>query len=212
MTSGGGWVQPVSSGQPAAAVVAAPAAAPPVQAIISSTPTNVAALAATAASGHVMAAYGPNGPTAQQLQHQIAVERMRSEEARAAHERNQRIMEAGAQIEQAKKFTKQAYWGEVFIKHGRRGSPHERNVTLEVTGSDLKFDWSSGSLKAHKSEIQLLEGKTTPVLQRDTARKSKDYLCFSIVTKDRSLDLEAKSEQTKQQWVSGINLLLKYLK
>ena len=100
----------------------------------------------------------------------------------------------------------------VFIKHGRKGKPHERNVTLEVTGSELKFDWSSGQLKAHKNDIQLVEGKGTAVFQRPTAEKSKPERCFSIVTADRTLDLEAMNEQAKDYWVTGIKLLLKYLR
>ena len=100
----------------------------------------------------------------------------------------------------------------VFVKHGRRGSPHERNVTLEVTGSELKFDWSSGQLKAHKNDIQLVEGKATPVFQRSTADKAKPERCFSIVTATRTLDLEAPSDQTREYWVMGIKLLLMYLR
>lgn len=162
-------------------------------------------------------------------------------------EKKDKIMQAGLQIEQAKKFTKVAFWGEgpfilsalsvclpllalcvlflillpsslaaflctVFLKHGRRGSPHERNVTLEVTGSELKFDWSSGQLRAHKNDIQLVEGKQTPVFQRNTAEKSKAERCFSIVTAARTLDLEAPTEQAREYWVTGISLLLKYLR
>ena len=100
----------------------------------------------------------------------------------------------------------------VFLKHGRRGSPHERNVTLEVTGSELKFDWSSGQLKAHKNDIQLVEGKGTPVFARTTADKTPAHRCFSIVTATRTLDLEAPSDQVREYWVTGIKLLLKYLK
>jgi hypothetical protein len=129
-----------------------------------------------------------------------------------AQQQRDKIAEAGAQIEQAKKFTKVAFWGEVFLKHGRRGSPHERNVTLEVTGSELKFDWSSGQLKAHKSQLTLVEGKATPVFARTTATDSPSERCFSIVTANRSLDLEATSEATKEKWTTGIKLLLRYLK
>ena len=136
----------------------------------------------------------------------------RSEEARLAQEKKEKIMAAGLQIDQAKKFTKTAFWGEVFLKHGRRGSPHERNVTLEVTGSELKFDWSSGQLKAHKNDIQLVEGKGTAVFQRATADRTRAERCFSIVTATRTLDLEAPSDETRDYWVMGIKLLLKYLK
>lgn len=100
----------------------------------------------------------------------------------------------------------------VFLKHGRRGNPHERNVTLEVTGSELKFDWSSGQLKAHKNDIQLVEGKGTPVFQRPAADKAKPERCFSIVTATRTLDLEAPTEQARDYRVNGIKLLLKYLR
>lgn len=85
-------------------------------------------------------------------------------------------------------------------------------MTLEVTGSELKFDWGSGQLKAHKNDIQLVEGKSTPVFQRVTAEKAKAERCFSIVTAARTLDLEAPNDQAREYWVNGIKLLLKYLK
>ena len=172
----------------------------------------------TAASQSSMYANNPavsptstSAMTAQQLAHHRQVEAQRSDEARALAEKKEKIMQAGLQIEQAKKFTKVAFWGEVFLKHGRSGKPHERNVTLEVTGSELKFDWSSGQLKAHKNDIQLIEGKGTPVFQRPTAEKSKVERCFSIVTANRTLDLEAPNDQAREYWVNGIRLLLKYL-
>jgi len=152
-----------------------------------------------------------------QLQRERDADRERERErereaARLLEEKKAKIAAAGLQIEQAKKFTKVAFWGEVFLKHGRRGAPHERNVTLEVSGSELKFDWSSGQLRAHKSEMKLLEGKATAVFQRTTADKSRPERCFSIVTAQRTLDLEAHSEQAREYWVNGIKLLLKYLK
>lgn len=139
-------------------------------------------------------------------------QRARSEESKQLLDKKQRIMAAGAQIEQAKAFTKQAFWGEVFLKHGRKGAPHERNVTLEVNGSVIKLDWSSGSLSANKDELQIVEGKTTKVFQRSTASKAKPENCFSIITANRSLDLEARNHKLKEYWVHGLQLLLKYLK
>jgi len=148
----------------------------------------------------------------QMQQQQLQQQTQQDEAALRAQQQRDKIAEASAQIEAAKKFTKVAFWGEVFLKHGRRGSPHERNVTLEVTGSELKFDWSSGQLKAHKSALTLVEGKGTPVFARPTAADSPPERCFSIVTAGRTLDLEATSEATRDKWVTGIKLLLRYLK
>lgn len=194
-TGGTPLASPLSSGGPASGSFRVPAASP-----------------TSAASASPAPAGSDPKLTVQQSAHLRQVEAQRSEEARLAAEKREKIMIAGQQIDQAKKFTKVAFWGEVFKKHGRRGAPHERNVTLEVTGSELKFDWSSGQLKAHKNNIQLLEGKATPVFARTTADKARVERCFSIVTASRTLDLEAPSDQTKEYWVTGISLLLKYLR
>jgi hypothetical protein len=124
----------------------------------------------------------------------------------------QRMMLAGQQIEAAKAFCKAAYWGENFTKHGRRGQPHTRNVSIEVDGSVLCFDWSSGKMRMHKDEISILQGKKTEVFQRKVNAKAREDLCFSIVTKERTLDLEARNIKIKEYWINGLNLLIKYLK
>jgi len=42
-------------------------------------------------------------------------------------------------------------------------------------------------------------GKTTAPFQRSTAMAAPDSFCFSVADKDRSLDLQAQSEQERNQ-------------
>lgn len=131
---------------------------------------------------------------------------------KAENERKLRIALAAQQIESAKQFVKSAFYGEQFIKYGRRGSPHERTLTVEVNGRIITLDWGSDKISSTKDGIKLLDGKQTAVMLNKSARKAKPELCFSLVLADRTLDLECKTMKIKQYWWNGFQLLLKYLK
>jgi hypothetical protein len=115
-----------------------------------------------------------------------------------------------AELEAAAHFLQVARHGCTFWKHGRSGQPHERTVRLEVHSStdELRFDWGSDRMVVRRSDARLLLGKQSDVMQRDTARRSKPDLCFSVVGPQRTLDLEARNKELRQQWVEGLTALL----
>lgn len=94
--------------------------------------------------------------------------------------------------------------GDSFIKHGRRGNPHERFVSVS---SSLQFlEWKDA--KNEKREIrrfdlrsvkQVVEGIMTDVSRR-TGKSSDSHLIFSLLSSDRSFDLQAKSVEQKNRW------------
>lgn len=115
-----------------------------------------------------------------------------------------------AELEAAAHFLQVARHGCTFWKHGRSGQPHERTVKLEVHSAtdELRFDWGSDRMVVRRSDARLLLGKQSDVLQRDTARRSKPDLCFTVAGPQRTLDLEARNKEMRQQWVEGITALL----
>lgn len=100
--------------------------------------------------------------------------------------------------------------GAILLKHARRGNPHYRTFWLQ---SDLsRFCW--GDLKRkkvhgriHTSHItEVAVGHSTKVFSK-ASKYSDAKKCFSLITKKRTLDLEAVSIEQRETWV----LALKYL-
>ena len=59
------------------------------------------------------------------------------------------------------------------------------------------------------SVVAVNPGFTTLVFKQ-TGPKGKEDCCFSVIGKERSLDLECNSADTARQWVEGLRALLKY--
>ena len=77
-------------------------------------------------------------------------------------------------------------------------------IWLNVGNSDVICD----SIPLH-SITTVNPGYTTLVFKQ-TGKKGKEACCFSIISKHRSLDLEADSEDVAKRWVEGLRALLKY--
>jgi len=105
-----------------------------------------------------------------------------------------------------------------FTKHGRKGSPHKRFVW--VSDNFDRIMWAESKKKHNKkdkidseseilfSEIIAVEGgHTTQVFQRSGKNGSGPDLSFSIITKDRTLDLEAIAKNIRDDWVKAFSLL-----
>ena len=111
--------------------------------------------------------------------------------------------------------------GAEFLKHGEKGKPHARLVYVT---SKLLLLWTEpGKRKAQgkpdlKQSINLaratvpriavVKGKTTDNLKRD--KKADPAHCLSVINaRERpSLDLQAKSEQERDQWHAALSFLL----
>eukprot|EP00947_MAST-08B_sp_MAST-8B-sp1_P006324 g6324.t1 len=117
--------------------------------------------------------------------------------------------------------------GQVFLKHGRRGKPHERLVFFDEVrdtllygkpqaGGGTGFDGECKSFpidSIHRVE----RGKVTPILMRDKTPGTEN-VCFAILAKGTieadkaSLDLQAPSEAICKRWVSALTDVLEYRK
>jgi hypothetical protein len=101
--------------------------------------------------------------------------------------------------------------GIIVKKHGRRGVPHKR--TIFITNGKTIY-WQKPSTKLNPSDQhciqwtkvkQVVQGIHTDVLKR-TAKSDKDSLCFSLLTDDRSLDIEAPDAKTFETLYNGFRL------
>eukprot|EP00742_Colponemidia_sp_Colp-10_P003614 GILJ01003848.1.p1 GENE.GILJ01003848.1~~GILJ01003848.1.p1 ORF type:complete len:996 (-),score=129.78 GILJ01003848.1:642-3572(-) len=101
--------------------------------------------------------------------------------------------------------------GATFTKFGRRGHPHLRHVCLNNNGDMLC--WSQTHKKSSSrdskrsialSEItDVLHGcNNTAVFRKNAVPPEFDSLCFSLVSKHRTLDLQAKDRETATLWIA----------
>jgi hypothetical protein len=127
--------------------------------------------------------------------------------------------------------------GEHFLKFGRMGKPHMRFVYVsddeecifwcELTGNESKMNINNGSTKAEKGlERTNIFGKSnikcikcedivdikvgynaSAVLRRHQLPIELDDLIFSISTKTRTLDLQAKTSEIRNRWVKFLKLI-----
>ena len=110
--------------------------------------------------------------------------------------------------------------GGKFLKFGKRGNPHVKHVCMSAIGN---IHWSDKSMdykeeKPSESFVRILDikevipGKTTSVLKRKVADRSPEHLCFSIVTKDRTLDLQTVAGEQRDMWIRAIHLMIDQMK
>jgi len=100
-----------------------------------------------------------------------------------------------------------------FTKHGRKGNPHKRFVW--VSDNFDRIMWAESKKKQDKRDTEILfseiiavaSGHTTQVFQK-TGKKGGPDLSFSIITKDRTLDLEAIAKNIRDDWVKAFNILV----
>ncbi|KAF0719999.1 Aste57867_650 [Aphanomyces stellatus] len=106
--------------------------------------------------------------------------------------------------------------GAIFRKYGTWSSPHRRFVWLNDGGTHLhwrplnKPDQFNEGL-ALESVQSLLSGhaeSTRYAFMKYLTEDKYVQRCFSIVAKDRRLDLEADSEATRDRWIHALRALL----
>eukprot|EP00808_Paulinella_micropora_P018458 g49172.t1 len=105
-------------------------------------------------------------------------------------------------------FKKAAFSGRTFIKHSRRGAPHQRLVRVNFNSGAV--DWSSGSLSL-KDALEVAAGKKTGNFKNVKDKAAPQELCFSIILPARTLDLQASSEEERDVWVRGLTELMEKL-
>ena len=109
------------------------------------------------------------------------------------------------------------------VKYGHYGSPHVRWFQIEVVHGVCRLSWGerrgggSGTSSGHHALnltksiklddiLDVRPGKQTPVFKQSRNDKiaTDEQCCFSIITQKRSLDLQAKDRQQRDEWVSGL--------
>jgi len=111
--------------------------------------------------------------------------------------------------------------GVLIVAHGSRGKP--KTVRLQLTESAVTWRTETrkkGSVKDAKPKMGKLHqvplshimyvdvGKQTTALRRVENASVSDALCFSLLTKEGSLDLEANSPRERDALVSCFSLVL----
>ena len=119
--------------------------------------------------------------------------------------------------------------GGVFIKHGRRGSPHPRAVWVSQNLKRICWRVPGSSNRAKekfiwvKDVVDLVTGQETGVFHRRKGRDARAHCSFSFITNDpeRTLDLEvdlgpgipdaagrALEQEARDAWVLAFTALL----
>jgi hypothetical protein len=114
--------------------------------------------------------------------------------------------------------------GVLIVAHGSRGKP--KTVRLQLTptaitwrtetqkrrvpGSSFSKDIKLGKLHAvNLSDIMYVDvGKQTTALKRVENKSLPENLCFSLLTKEGSLDLESSSARERDELVGAFSLVL----
>ena len=106
----------------------------------------------------------------------------------------------------------------MFLKYGRRGKPHNRFVWWSNDALVWCKKDSNGKMTRQRrielervsssSKINLLQitdvavgANATEVLNKNKVPLDLDDLLFSIISEERSLDLQAKDKETRNMWV-----------
>jgi hypothetical protein len=102
------------------------------------------------------------------------------------------------------------------LKFGKMGNPHKRFVY--VSEDEINLFWCKIMDGRRKSKIRyfschdIIDIKvgcnTTPVLKKYKIPIEFDDLVFSIVTKTRTLDLQANSSEIRNRWVKFLKIIL----
>ncbi|EFC43629.1 RhoGEF domain-containing protein [Naegleria gruberi] len=104
--------------------------------------------------------------------------------------------------------------GSTMLKYCRTGKPHFRRFVLSSDETELM--WGSPNKQSNESIVSLTDvkkicyGQNTAIFQK---YKNPDLegLSFSLLYRDRTLDIVCKDKQEYHTWVQGITYLLSHL-
>ena len=114
------------------------------------------------------------------------------------------------------------YKGQMFVKHhhdpvGRFNLSNKDNHRLiRVSPDGQRVMWhKAGKTDVYCDSIDLntvvaINPGYTTLVFKQTGKKGMERNCFSIISSDRSLDLEAPSSEIARKWIEGLRALLKY--
>ena len=104
--------------------------------------------------------------------------------------------------------------GSTMLKYCRSAKPHFRRFVLSLDGTELM--WGSPNKQSNESIVSLTDvkkicyGQNTAIFQK---YKNPDLegLSFSLLYRDRTLDIVCKDKQEYHTWVQGITYLLSHM-
>lgn len=96
--------------------------------------------------------------------------------------------------------------GSIFLKHGSHGSPHYRYIWCSsdlsiVNWSDLYKKKIHGSIYTN-TITNVQQGHTTKIMMERAPKTSDPNKCFSLLSSQRTLDLECISNVDRDIWVT----------
>eukprot|EP00792_Barthelona_sp_PAP020_P004733 TRINITY_DN2316_c0_g1_i1.p1 TRINITY_DN2316_c0_g1~~TRINITY_DN2316_c0_g1_i1.p1 ORF type:complete len:696 (+),score=221.36 TRINITY_DN2316_c0_g1_i1:59-2146(+) len=117
-----------------------------------------------------------------------------------------------AEVEQ--KIKEMLIEGAVFLKHGHRGAPKRRHIWMS-SALDL-VQWrdpgsSKEKVKSHLFWSDIFEvrlGQTTEVFERQSGEPGKERSSFSLIGRERTLDLECENPAMANNWFKAFKWLL----
>uniref|UniRef100_M4B181 PH domain-containing protein n=1 Tax=Hyaloperonospora arabidopsidis (strain Emoy2) TaxID=559515 RepID=M4B181_HYAAE len=98
------------------------------------------------------------------------------------------------------------------LKYGRRGGAHATRLHCNCCGT-LQWQHKRGGLSRAvdlAEVLQVLDGRQTGVFRKYPSTSTLEALSFSIVFRDRTLDLETKSSSHRDWIVSALRTLVAY--
>eukprot|EP00741_Cyanophora_paradoxa_P021714 tig00000241_g20959.t1 len=100
--------------------------------------------------------------------------------------------------------------GAELIKHDFKAGGARKPRWLQLSGDGLSLGWGDAKARKTKSSIALKDvvgvcfGPRSDVFTRRSKIEDEPWLCFSVVTPQRTLDLSAWDERTLATWVVGL--------
>ncbi|KAL0242568.1 hypothetical protein GEMRC1_005131 [Eukaryota sp. GEM-RC1] len=102
--------------------------------------------------------------------------------------------------------------GGVFLKHGKKGKPHHRFIWVSSDFSAIQ--WRDPAKTKVRDSMQVASitdvvvGQTTSVFRRRSGNPGREALSFSVIAGERTLDVEAASEEDRDLWVDSFRYLV----
>eukprot|EP00792_Barthelona_sp_PAP020_P004734 TRINITY_DN2316_c0_g2_i1.p1 TRINITY_DN2316_c0_g2~~TRINITY_DN2316_c0_g2_i1.p1 ORF type:complete len:706 (+),score=200.91 TRINITY_DN2316_c0_g2_i1:50-2167(+) len=116
--------------------------------------------------------------------------------------------------EQEQKIKNLLIEGGVFLKHGHRGSPKKRLVWMSNSLDLIQWRDANSSNTQAKGHIfwsdidEIRKGQTTKIFERQSGEPGREMSCFSLVGRDRTLDLECENPAMMNEWVGAFQWLI----
>ena len=93
------------------------------------------------------------------------------------------------------------------LKHGRRGRPHSTLLTIHKNG-ELSWKGRSGGSIYLENVLELVQGNQATAVFGSAKRAPRSEHCLSLVTSERTLDIETNSEETRDWLLVAFKYLI----